>query len=116
MTDHPPAAALRLAQRVLLGLLILALPLLLSGDVRAQGQSRPSPRDAGPLSPEEALAGFELEAGYRIVLAAAEPLVQDPVAIAFDERGRMYVAESRGYPGPLEGAPQTAAEGVIVLL
>src|SRR5687768_12852296 len=116
MTAHPPAATVRLVQGGLLGLLIASLPLLLAGDVRAQGQGRQSPRDAGPLSPEEALAGFELEAGYRIELAAAEPLVQDPVAIAFDERGRMYVAESRGYPGPLEGAPQTAAEGVIALL
>lgn len=116
MTAHPPAAAARLTRGVLLGLLSVTLPLQLAGDLRAQGQGRPGTRDAGPLSPEEALAGFELEPGYRIELAAAEPLVRDPVAIAFDERGRMYVAESRGYPGPLEGAPQTAAEGVIALL
>ncbi len=68
------------------------------------------------MSPEEALASFELEAGYRIELAAAEPLIKDPVAIAFDDRGRLYVAESRGYPGPLEGAAQPAPEGVIALL
>ena len=69
------------------------------------------------MSPDEALAGFELEAGYRIELAAAEPLIENPVAIAFDERGRMYVVESRGYPGPLEGATDpAAAQGVIALL
>src|SRR5918994_3694874 len=69
-----------------------------------------------PLSPDEALASFELEAGYRIELAAAEPLIRAPVAIAFDERGRMYVVENRGYPGPLEGSTQTAAPlGVIAL-
>jgi putative membrane-bound dehydrogenase-like protein len=62
------------------------------------------------------LAGFELEPGYRIELAAAEPLIRDPVAIAFDERGRMYVVENRGYPGPLEGDPQPAPQGVIALL
>ena len=74
-------------------------------------------RADGPLSPAEALASFELEAGYRIELAAAEPLIQSPVAIAFDERGRMYVVENRGYPGPLEGAgPPSSAEGTIALL
>jgi putative membrane-bound dehydrogenase-like protein len=82
-----------------------------------QAQARQSQRPAGPLSPEEALAAFELEPGYRIELAAAEPLIKDPVAIAFDERGRMYVVENRGYPGPLEGAPQPGVrEGDIALL
>ena len=68
------------------------------------------------MSPEDALASFELEPGYRIELAAAEPLIEAPVAIAFDDRGRMYVVESRGYPGPLEGSRPPAAEGVIALL
>ncbi len=83
------------------------------------GVSLAAERDAqGPasLSPAEALAGFELEPGYRIELAAAEPLIRDPVAMAFDERGRMFVVENRGYPGPLEGATQPAPEGVIALL
>lgn len=71
---------------------------------------------AGPLSPEEALASFELEPGYRIELAAAEPLIRDPVAMAFDERGRLYVVENRGYPGPLEGTAAHAAQGVVALL
>jgi putative membrane-bound dehydrogenase-like protein len=73
-------------------------------------------RTDGPLSADEALASFELEPEYRIELAAAEPLIRAPVAIAFDERGRLYVVENRGYPGPLEGAPQPPPQGVIALL
>ena len=76
-------------------------------------QRRPT---AGPLSPADALASFELEPGYRIELAAAEPLIQSPVALAFDERGRMYVVENRGYPGPVEGAESRSADGIIALL
>ena len=38
------------------------------------------------------------------------------MAIAFDDRGRMYVAENRGYPDPLEGEPPAAPQGVIALL
>jgi putative membrane-bound dehydrogenase-like protein len=68
------------------------------------------------LSPAEALSTFVVEPGYRIDLVAAEPLVQSPVAIAFDDRGRMYVAENRGYPDPLEGAPAAPPKGVIARL
>ncbi len=68
----------------------------------------------GPLSPEEALRSFQLEPGLRIELAAAEPLVVDPVALAFDERGRLYAAENRDYPtGPGAGKPP---DGRIALL
>jgi putative membrane-bound dehydrogenase-like protein len=58
-----------------------------------------------PLSPAEALAKFQLaEPELKIELAAAEPEVIDPVAIRFDERGRMWVAEMRDYPlGPPAG-------------
>ncbi len=72
--------------------------------------------DRPPLSPADALAAFVLEPGYRIDLVAAEPLVRSPVAIAFDERGGLYVVENRGYPDPLDGEPPQEAQGVIARL
>ncbi|MHC2070755.1 PVC-type heme-binding CxxCH protein [Bremerella sp. T1] len=54
-----------------------------------------------PKSADEQLKCFQIEPGYRIELVAAEPLVMDPVAIAFDTQGRMFVAEYGDYPiGP----------------
>jgi putative membrane-bound dehydrogenase-like protein len=103
------------ARTILLAVLCMASSVLI-GDGRDQSADPRSSQARGPLTPDQALASFELEPGYRIELAAAEPLTRDPVAIAFDHRGRMYVAESRGYPGPLEGAPGSAPEGVIALL
>ena len=50
-----------------------------------------------PREPNEAISLFELDANLKIELIAAEPLVMDPVAIAFDEFGRAFVAEMRGY-------------------
>jgi len=68
----------------------------------------------GPLTPDQAIASFKLEPGIRVELVASEPMVVDPVAIAFDEKGLLYVAEDRGYPlGPGKGKP---GEGQIVLL
>jgi putative membrane-bound dehydrogenase-like protein len=68
---------------------------------------------AGPLAPGEAVHSFETEPGLRVELAAAEPLVSDPCAICWDERGRMFVAENRGYP---TGGPGGSAAGTIAML
>lgn len=59
-----------------------------------------------PLAPEESFEHFKLSPGLEIELVTSEPLVVDPVAIRFDERGRMWVVEMRDYPhGPAEGQP-----------
>ncbi|MEO1529280.1 MAG: PVC-type heme-binding CxxCH protein, partial [Planctomycetota bacterium] len=50
-----------------------------------------------PLSPKDAQRSFEVANGFRVELVAAEPLVVDPVAFCFDERGRLIVVEMRGY-------------------
>ncbi len=51
------------------------------------------------LAPDEALKNFQLaDPALRVELVAAEPLVMSPCAMAFDERGRLFVAENRGYP------------------
>src|SRR6056297_3663930 len=50
-----------------------------------------------PTSPSAALSTFEIEEGFEVQLAAHEPAVMDPIAMAFDEQGRAYVLEMRGY-------------------
>lgn len=49
------------------------------------------------VEPHDALGTFEVHEEFQLELAAHEPLVNDPVAIAFDERGRMFVCEMTGY-------------------
>src|SRR5690606_14328778 len=50
-----------------------------------------------PTPPEKALETFQIKDGFRLELAAAEPLVVDPIAICFDENSRMFVVEMRDY-------------------
>lgn len=63
----------------------------------------PQPRNAGagadgkPLSAEEAAAGFQLPPGFKAQVFAAEPDVQNPVAMTWDNRGRLWVAECYTY-------------------
>src|SRR5580704_13726315 len=59
---------------------------------------KPGMPPTGPLSPKEELATFKVAKGFRVELVASEPDVVDPVAMAFDEDGRLFVAEMRGYP------------------
>ncbi|GIW94890.1 MAG: cytochrome c [Pirellulaceae bacterium] len=50
-----------------------------------------------PVEPQNALELFVTAPGFHVELAAAEPLVVDPVAACFDEDGRLYVIEMRDY-------------------
>jgi putative membrane-bound dehydrogenase-like protein len=47
--------------------------------------------------PAGALSTFRIKPGFELQLVAAEPLLADPVAMDFDENGRLYVVEMRDY-------------------
>jgi putative membrane-bound dehydrogenase-like protein len=50
-----------------------------------------------PVEPRDAIATFQIREGFRVELAASEPNIASPVALSFDEDGRMYVVEMRDY-------------------
>jgi putative membrane-bound dehydrogenase-like protein len=50
-----------------------------------------------PTEPTRALSTFRVKAGFKMELVAAEPLVVDPIALSFDERGRLFVVEMVDY-------------------
>jgi len=52
-----------------------------------------------PPSPQQAWRALTVPDGFQVTLAAAEPDVRQPIAIAFDDRGRLWVAESYSYDG-----------------
>lgn len=64
-----------------------------------------------PKSPEEELLSFETVPGFTVELVAAEPLVADPIAFAFDTRGQLFVVEMKDY-----SEQETECLGSIALL
>lgn len=68
------------------------------------------------LSPEAEHATFRLPPGFRAELVAAEPLVVDPVAIDWDDQGRLYVVEMRGFMPDVDGTGEDAPTGRVIVL
>jgi putative membrane-bound dehydrogenase-like protein len=62
--------------------------------------------DQPPLSPRDSLKAIHLNTDLKVELFASEPMVYDPVDMAFDENGRLFVAEMLDYPeDPPPGKP-----------
>lgn len=55
------------------------------------------PGNPSPMSPEDALKALKLPEGFKATLFAAEPDVQNPIGMAWDAKGRMWVAENYTY-------------------
>lgn len=70
-------------------------------------------RYSDALSPEDALASFDVNKGFHIELFAAEPFVRDPVEMVFDEQGNAFVVQMPDYPFRPESGKGT---GTIVML
>jgi putative membrane-bound dehydrogenase-like protein len=72
----------------------------------AQDAPRPG-NDTGEFpAPARIAAGLKVDPGLRVELVAAEPEIASPVAMAFDEDGKLWVVEMRDYPnGPPPGQP-----------
>jgi len=68
------------------------------------------------LTVEQALKAFTIEKGFIIEPVAAEPLVEKPVALTFDARGRMWVCEMRGYMPDIDGKGEDKPVGRIAIL
>nr|WP_068890634.1 PVC-type heme-binding CxxCH protein [Pedobacter panaciterrae] len=50
------------------------------------------------LTPEESMKLIQVPADFEIKLFAAEPDITNPIAMAWDERGRLWIVESVDYP------------------
>jgi putative membrane-bound dehydrogenase-like protein len=51
-----------------------------------------------PLSPEESVKFIQVPVDFNLQVFASEPNVMHPIAMAWDERGRLYVLITKDYP------------------
>ncbi|WP_266366369.1 PVC-type heme-binding CxxCH protein [Tellurirhabdus rosea] len=62
-------------------------------------EKRPGPQQQQlALSPEESMKHIQVPVDFNLDLYASEPNVMHPIAMTWDERGRLYVLITRDYP------------------
>ncbi|MFN0067527.1 MAG: PVC-type heme-binding CxxCH protein, partial [Limisphaerales bacterium] len=77
------------------------LPNYLPGE-RWGTQGAPITQMQAPLSPEESAKRLVLQPGFAAQLWAHEPDITKPVALAWDDRGRLFIGETVDYPNELQ--------------
>ncbi len=82
--------------------LILLLALIAGPPARGDDPKvRDTETDRTPVMPAaQAAAGWRMPDGFRVGVFAAEPDVRNPIALAWDARGRLWVAENYTYAEP----------------
>ncbi|MBL9116457.1 MAG: c-type cytochrome [Verrucomicrobiaceae bacterium] len=73
------------------------LPFLLATALHAEFPAPYNTEKGSPMPAEEAAASMQLPEGFKCVVFAAEPDVQQPIALAWDPKGRLWVAECYTY-------------------
>ena len=59
-----------------------------------------------PVSPPESMKHMVVPPGFELKRVTSEPDVKKPICMAFDERGRLWVAETFDYPNNMQPAGQ----------
>lgn len=68
------------------------------------------------IEPKIDLSSFVLQDNFQIELIASEPLIEAPVAMTFDNRGRIWVMEMPDYMPNIHGSDEDIPRGRIVIL
>ncbi|HTN07861.1 PVC-type heme-binding CxxCH protein [Agriterribacter sp.] len=67
------------------------------------------------LAPEEAVKAMTVKDGYKVNAWAAEPLMTQPMAFCWDDRGRMWIAENRDYESRGQGFSNSGDSRILIL-
>ena len=62
------------------------------------------------------LDSYKIEDGFKLEVVAVEPLLKAPVAIDFDGKGRIWVAQMPGYMNDIQGSSEEDPTGSILIL
>src|SRR3954470_14344746 len=68
------------------------------------------------LSPEEEMKTFFMPPGYHLELVASEPMIEEPILVAWDSAGRRWGIEERGYMQDLPATNEREPIGRISVL
>ncbi len=72
-------------------------------------------REAEFLTPEKAVESMTLKKGFRANVFASEPMITQPMAFCWDDRGRLWIAENRDYESRGKGFSNDGNSRILIL-
>lgn len=72
-------------------------------------------REAVFLNPEEAVKAMTVKDGYTVNAWASEPLMTQPMAFCWDDRGRLWIAENKDYESRGSGFANSGQSRILIL-
>ena len=79
------------------------------------GIARQEARQEKFLTPEEAVEAMTVRDGFKVNAWASEPMITQPMAFAWDDRGRMWIAENRDYESRRTGFSGSGESRILIL-
>lgn len=79
------------------------------------GIAQKEAREAKFLKPDEAVAAMTVQDGFAVKAFAAEPMITQPMAFCWDDRGRMWIAENRDYESRGKGFSNSGDSRILIL-
>ncbi len=76
----------------------IPVPVFSEAEIPNYERRDPAPKYQHPLSPEESMKLVQIPGGFELQLFASEPDIINPMAMAWDDQGRLYVIETKDYP------------------
>lgn len=67
------------------------------------------------LTAEEAIEQMSIQEGYKVNAFASEPMITQPMAFCWDDRGRMWIAENRDYESRGYGFSNSGDSRILIL-
>jgi len=102
------------------GILLTTVAFAQSGDKAGEVQKPPPPHIQIPPSPilsvEDEMKTFKVAPGFHLEVVAADPLIHNPVAMAFGPDGRIWVVEMSAFMPTIDGVGEDAKVGAVVVL
>ncbi len=78
-------------------------------------QRDPAPKYQLPLTPEESQTLIQVPVGFKLELFASEPDIKKPIAMDWDEKGRLWVIETVDYPNTVRNDNGKGDDRIIIL-
>ncbi len=105
LADGPRIAPLELVEQA-------GIPYYIPGQ-RSLGDAS-WPRMQKPLSPADSMQHLIVPGGFSVELVASEPQIRKPIAMNWDERGRLWLAETLDYPNRVLPAGEAGRDRLLI--